>query len=297
MSENKTPRVADTLHGVANPFAEVNKYGLEFRSECLFAHQQITASDQAITAFRSNPGAVQSAIMNVGAIGISLNPATKLAYMVPRGGVIRLDISYRGLLRLATESGAISWAKSELVYEGDEFKWNGMFAMPEHSFDPFDKSRVDQNDGSKGLRGAYCVAKTPDGSIICDFLPADELLKIRNESKAKNGPWKKWFRPMALKSMLKRASNTWPQAPGRDRFDTAVAVLNEHEGMDTAPEPPAGLSTDQVDHIRSLLEQSTLTEEDLVKKARADSLGGINPQRYEAVCNYIKSLPLEEAAA
>jgi recombination protein RecT len=37
----------------------------------------------------------------VAAIGITLNPASKLAYLVPRDGMVCLDISYMGLLHRA----------------------------------------------------------------------------------------------------------------------------------------------------------------------------------------------------
>lgn len=110
---------------------------LDFTQECLFARQQILKNDFTLKVASQNGNSLQAAILNVAAIGISLNPASQHAYLVPRDGAICLDISYRGLVKLATDSGAIKWAKVELVYENDTFSWNGPAEAPTHNADPF----------------------------------------------------------------------------------------------------------------------------------------------------------------
>ncbi|EOK6706430.1 recombinase RecT, partial [Escherichia coli] len=66
---------------------------------------------------QANLPSARNAIINVAAIGITLNPSSKLAYLVPRGGAVCLDISYMGLLHLAQVTGAIQWGQCKLVYE------------------------------------------------------------------------------------------------------------------------------------------------------------------------------------
>jgi len=233
--------ITDTIKKLAEPFEKVNGYGMDFKSECLFARQQLIKNDWSLKAAQNNPQALQSAILNVAAVGISLNPATKHAYLVPRSprkgapAEICLDISYLGLVKLATDAGAVSWAKAELVYEGDTFIWKGMTELPVHEFDPFDSDRMDANNPLAKLRGGYCVAKLPDGTFMIDRMTADEILKVRATSKAENGPWKTWPEEMAKKTLVKRASKSWPQSSGRSRIDTAIHVINQHEGLDEAP--------------------------------------------------------------
>ena len=194
-----------------------------YEKECLFARQQLAKNDYTLKAAVNNPEALQGAILNVAAIGISLNPATAHAYLVPRGGVICLDISYRGLIKLATDSGAIKWAKAELVYTNDQFEWNGPCTEPTHKADPFSTDRGD-------VKGAYCIAKLPDDSVLVEVMSLADIKKVQATSKAGSGPWVTWWDEMAKKTIIKRASKTWPQTENTQRFSKAVDVLNEHEG-------------------------------------------------------------------
>lgn len=198
---------------------------LDFEKECLFARQQLLKNDFTLKVAGGNPSSLQAAILNVAAIGISLNPAQQHAYLVPRDGSICLDISFRGLTYLATESGAIKWAKVELVYEADTFAWCGPAEMPKHEADPFS----DRGE----IKGGYCIAKLPDDSVMVEVMPIAEIHKIRDTSKAyskKGGPWINWFEEMAKKTILKRAAKSWPQTPNRRRVDAAVEVLHQSEG-------------------------------------------------------------------
>lgn len=205
---------------------------LNFKQECLFARQQIIKSDFTLDVASKNPASLQASILNVAAIGISLNPALQHAFLVPRDGHICLDLSYRGLTKIATDAGAIKWAKAELVYENDTFKYLGINKAPEFSADVF---------GDRGkLRGGYCIAKLPDGEVLVDTMPIDEIHKVRDSSKAytkkKAGPWVDWYEEMCKKTLIKRAYKTWPQTPNRVRLDKAIDVLNESEGIAYTPE-------------------------------------------------------------
>lgn len=204
------------------PFSKQNSYGLTFATECLFAKQQLLKNDYTLKTAENNTQSLRNAILNVAAIGVSLNPATAHAYLVPRDGQICLDISYKGLVKLATDSGAIEWAKPILVYDGDTFEYLGPCTPPNHVADVF-------GDRGKPV-GGYCIARLKNDYMV-DVMPWSEIEQVRNTSKAKNGPWKTWPLEMAKKTLVKRASKSWPQSSGRDRLDQAVSVLNEHEGL------------------------------------------------------------------
>ena len=197
---------------------------LDFRQECLFAQQQIMKNSYTAGVAEENLNSLKAAIMNVAAIGISLNPALQHAYLVPRDKKICLDISFRGLVKLATDSGAITWAKAELVFEKDTFAYRGPSTVPHHEADVF---------GDRGaLKGGYVIAKLPDGECLIDVMSVAEIHKVRDTSKAKNnGPWVDWYHEMCKKTLIKRAYKSWPQTEGRVRLDRAVAALNETEGV------------------------------------------------------------------
>jgi recombination protein RecT len=217
--------IIEMLPALKDKFNTQNSFNLKFESECLFAKQLIQKSDFTLKTAQNNTNSVRSAVLNVAAVGISLNPALAHAYLVPRDGAIQLDISYKGLVKLATDSGAIEWAKAVLVYENDDFEMNGVWEPPNHKYNPFSKDRGE-------LVGGYCLAKLSTGEHMVDVMTFEELEKVRQTSKANNGPWKTWPDEMRKKTLVKRASKSWPQSNGRERLDTAISVINQHEGME-----------------------------------------------------------------
>ncbi|EON5390422.1 recombinase RecT, partial [Escherichia coli] len=67
---------------------------LTWAKESQFAIQQFQKNDFLAKTAQANLPSARNAIINVAAIGITLNPSSKLAYLVPRGGAVCLDISY-----------------------------------------------------------------------------------------------------------------------------------------------------------------------------------------------------------
>lgn len=199
--------------------------GIVFAREAEFAIQAICASDYSMKIARQNPQSVRDAVTNIAAIGISLNPAKKQAYLVPRKGGICLVISYMGLLDLAIQSGSILWGQAELVYAADKFTMHGFDQPPTHERNPFTKDRGE-------LVGVYTVVKTCDGDYLTTTMTADEVFAIRDRSdawiayekdKSKKCPWVTDPGEMIKKTVIKRAYKTWPKS---DRLDKAVHVLN-----------------------------------------------------------------------
>lgn len=220
--------VFELIDSQRSKFLELDKANgmlMDFEQECFFAKQQIMKNDYALKIAKNNKGSLQGAILNVAAIGVSLNPAEKHAYLVPREGMICLDISYQGLKKIATDSGSIKWAKAELVYEKDSFSYQGPCTVPDHTANVF------ENRGD--IIGAYCIAKLPDDTYMVETMPIAEMNKIRDVSKAyqkNSGPWKDWPEEMYKKTITKRAYKSWPQSAQKQRLDTAIHVLHESEG-------------------------------------------------------------------
>ncbi|EOF4340096.1 recombinase RecT [Enterobacter hormaechei] len=195
--------------------------------ESQFAIQYFQKNDFLAKTALSNPASAQNAIINVAAIGITLNPASKLAYLVPRDGMVCLDISYMGLLHLAQSTGSIKWGQCKLVYSADTYESNGLDSAPTHKYNAF---------GERGdVVGGYCTVKTADGDYLTEEMSLAEIKTVEGTSKAKNGPWKTFWEEMARKTIVKRASKYWPKA---QRLDNAIHLLNEDEGMHQEPVMP-----------------------------------------------------------
>jgi len=197
---------------------------MSFDREVEFAMQILSANDFLMATAVESPQSLRDAITNVAAIGISLNPAKKQAYLVPRKKRICLDISYMGLIDMAVASGSIRWSQAAVVHKSDKFRLNGYDRSPAHEFDPFDTLRGE-------IVGAYSVAKTADGDFLTHTMTIGDIYNIRNRSESyksgRNSPWKSDEQEMVKKTVIKQASKTWPRT---ERLDKAIHYLNTDGG-------------------------------------------------------------------
>lgn len=216
--------------------AALSDQSITWQKEMQFAIQAFQKNEYLAKTAMENPVSAQNAIINLAAIGITLNPAAKLAYLVPRDGMVCLDVSYMGLLHLAQSTGAIKWGQCKLVHQGDTYESNGLDAAPTHKYNAF---------GDRGpVVGGYCTVKTADGDYLTEEMSLAEIKAVESSSKAKNGPWKNWWDEMARKTIVKRASKYWPRV---DRLDAAINHLNTDggEGIAESPEPEQIVNVDE----------------------------------------------------
>lgn len=230
---NAIATIREDIYSTRDSFAAVlSEPGLNFEREAGFAVQAIQANDFTTKVAANNRQSVVNAVTNIAAIGISLNPAKKQAYLVPRDGKVCLDISYMGLMDLAMAGGSIRWAQAEIVHKGDRFELNGLDRPPTHNFDPFGSDRGD-------VVGAYVVVKTIDGDYLTTCMSRADIDAIMNRSQSvrsgKSSPWKTDYGEMAKKTVVKRAYKYWPKT---DRLDQAIHHLNTDGGEGMSPAAP-----------------------------------------------------------
>ena len=227
MSENT--EVVPWMQAIGNAKTKFNQIGgMDYDRESMFAMQSIVKNDYILDVAMKNPQSVRNAVINIAAVGLSLNPATKNAYLVPRDGEICLDISYMGLIKIATDTGSILWAKADVVYESDNFIYNGPASKPMHTADVFSTERGD-------MVGVYCIAKTVDGEFLVETMTAADIADIRKKSKGADSKYSAWITftgEMWKKAVIKRASKTWPKTERSDKFDRAIHFIDESEGLE-----------------------------------------------------------------
>lgn len=207
--------------------AESPEINVKWQTESMFAMQAIQKNDYNIAAAQKSPASLRNAIINIASIGLSLNPATAYAYLVPRDGAICLDISYKGLIKIATDTGSILWAKADIVYSSDTFEYNGVATAPIHKADVFSKDRGE-------VVGVYCIAKTCDGDYLVETMTEAELIDIKNKSKSAGSsysPWNTFPNEMRKKAVIKRASKTWPKTERHGQLDKVIEYVNQDEGI------------------------------------------------------------------
>jgi recombination protein RecT len=216
---------------------------MRFDKEKEWALQACEKNEYSMKAALANIDAVCSAFRNVAAVGVTLDPARKLASILPREKTLMVyDLSYMGLLHLATTSGGIVWGQARVVHEKDEFELLGYDEAPKHKFKPFEKDRGP-------VVGAYVVVKLPSGDYLTNPLHVDDINAIRDRSPAwkasKSGPWKTDWEEMAKKTCVKNAWKYWPD-PG-EALARAVHYLNTDGGQ--------GIDTDGTQTRKVLLDE------------------------------------------
>lgn len=224
---NQLATVTKIIDGVEQDFMSVRvDESIKFEREASFAVQVLQSNSYALGVAYNNPQSLRNAVANVAAIGISLNPASKQAYLVPRKGAICLDISYMGMMHLAQVSGAIQWGQAAIVRANDVFERNAINEAPTHKFKPFDTK---EQRGE--IVGAYVVVKTDSGDYLTHTMNREDIDAIMNRSESvksgKSSPWKTDYEEMAKKTVVKQAHKYWPR---RERLDNAIHHMDTEGG-------------------------------------------------------------------
>tara|TARA_R110000851_G_scaffold92259_3_gene201309 strand:- start:13710 stop:14777 length:1068 start_codon:yes stop_codon:yes gene_type:complete len=228
MEPQKFQQAVALIKQTENKFVSLvqeNTSGVHFKSEMLFASQMMMNNDYLLSTASRNPLSLRSAFHQVAVCGLTLNPSRGLSYLVPRDNQIVLEISYRGMIRMAVDDAAIKDCIVELVYSKDSFTYHGKRTSPEHSFDPF-APKADRGE----FRGVYVEALLPDGRLHIEVVTAENIYTAREASdlwkRKKKGPWLDHFGSMAKKAAIKVARKYWPQ--GSRRLDDAIQYLNDN---------------------------------------------------------------------
>jgi recombination protein RecT len=218
-------QVVDAAQSKFNTIAVSNSDCVKWEEEKQFAIQTLQGNQYLQKCV---PHTIQNAIVNVASIGLTLNPARGYAYLVPEyskangGQECQLRISFKGLMKIATDSGQIEWVKADVVKANDKFSFNGAWELPTHEMNPF-------SDRGQSI-GVYCVAKLVSGGCLTGVMSWAEVMKIKACAKTQL-VWEKWEDEMAKKAIIKRESKQWPNTSLR--LDTAIEMLNEVEGSES----------------------------------------------------------------
>lgn len=215
-----------------------------------------------------NPESVLQSVMNLAQVGLTLNPVAKEAYLIPRydraskGYVCYLEPDYRGLVRLATDTGSVIKITTNLVYAGDEFELKyGLETDIAHR--PYFTLGKEKGE----ITGCYSVAKLHDGSYQVEYMSIDELdmIKARSESfkafadgKISTCIWNTDSGEMYRKTVIKRLFKYLPRTTQNDQLNHAVELDNQDFRA----------TTGQISFIESLLTNCSLSPESIIEIER-----------------------------
>lgn len=238
-----------------------------FIKECSFAVQHIQKTPLLEKCSQSS---IIKSVLNLAQIGLTLNPVSKEAYLIPRYNKdlksfeCVLDPSYMGLMKLLTDSGAIKKIESQIIWEGDEVEANMSGDRKIEKHVPYFLMANEKGN----MRGVYSLAMLHDNSYHCEIMSAadvDEIMK-RSESykayenkKIKTCIWITDKGEMSRKTVIKRHYKYLPKSGNLEKLERAIELDNIANGFD---EP---IDIGMVHLIEGLIHNSILADEEKEK--------------------------------
>lgn len=254
------------------------------KQELSFAIQIINKSPQL---HKCSQLSIQQAVLNISNIGLSLNPASKEAYLIPRWNnhaktmEAVLEPGYIGLVKLLTDAGSVTSMLCQLVYEGDTFEVD----LANNVSPVVHKPELSRSKRGE-IRGCYALATLPDKTRQVEYMSKEEVDEIRERSetykafkdgKIKSCTWVTDYGEMVRKTVIKRIYKYLPRTDRMERVDKAISEDNRDFGA----------SDDQLSYIESLLHTSTLEERQ--RGAIEMEMSVMNGQRASEVINMLKA--------
>jgi recombination protein RecT len=231
---------------------------LEYPAEARFALEALGNNKGLL---RCDPETLTNSIVHLAAMGLSLNPAAQQAALIPRWNTKKGQFDctaspmYRGLMKLATDTGLITNITAELVFECEEDTFDvdlGSKPYLKHKmklFAPPAERVVNLLDSSKNkVIGGYCIAHLRDSeypnitvmdlSEIVTIAGASEAFAPRKPDKNPSGPWVQWPGEMIKKAVIRRASKQWPMSDNSKyaQLLEAIKIDNQAEANEQATE-------------------------------------------------------------
>lgn len=238
---------------------------LEFAAEARFALGAIANNKQLL---KCDPETLKDSMVHLAAMGLSLNPAAQQAALIPRWNTKKgmLDCTaspmYRGLMKLATDTGLVTNITAEVVFQCEEDSFDvdlGSKPYLNHKpklFAPKEERKVVLSDlQTNRMIGCYCIAHLRDSEYphitvmdlteVLAIANASDAFNPRKEGRKPSGPWVYWPGEMIKKAVIRRASKQWPLSDDSKyaQLLTAIDVDNTAE----ANEQRAKVRADEVE--------------------------------------------------
>ena len=189
-------------------------------------------------------------VMQAAELGLEIGGLLGEAYLVPYNNKIKGERGepdrwenqaqcipgYRGLIKLARQSGEIATVNARIVFAGDTFTVD----LAQDTISHVPNFEGHRDDGS--IRLVYAIIRFHDGDAIqFDVMTKAEVDRIRSRSKSKDvGPWVNDYAEMARKTVTRRALKYAPISAERmkrameldDEDDNAIVTTGETIGVD-----------------------------------------------------------------
>jgi len=191
----------------------------------------LTSKDGNLLA--CNQMSVLRCVVGAASVGLEVGGLLGEAYLVPFKGECTLIIGYKGLIKLARQSGEIKSIRARVVYKSDEFQVEyGLRETITH------KPNLESQDlKDEDIIAVYAVAEYKDGEPQFEVMTRAQVDKIRGRSASANsGPWVTDYAEMAKKTVIRRLSKVMPLSPEKAQaYTQAIAHENASDNGEKSP--------------------------------------------------------------
>lgn len=189
-----------------------------------------TSKDAKLLACK--PISLFRCVVAASSLGLEVGGLLGEAYLVPFKEECTLIVGYKGLIKLARNSGEIKNVRARVVYKDDFFLVEeGLTVNLTH------KPKLDGIRTNENIIAAYAVAEMVNGEPQFEYMTRAEIEAVRARSASGgDGPWVTDFAEMAKKTVFRRLSKWLPLSSEKaESFQKAIAHENAAEIGEQSP--------------------------------------------------------------
>lgn len=162
-----------------------------------------------------DPKSFVRACLQSAATGLEVDTPLQEATIIAYGREATFQPMYRGLVKLARQSGAVANIEARVVYKGDIFEVDyGIEKKLIHT------PKFLSDDDPKDIVKAYSIARMMDGTTDFEVMTRDQIERVRATAKAQDSlMWKSFYEEGCKKTVMKRHTKRLPAG-----YALAVAV-------------------------------------------------------------------------
>jgi recombination protein RecT len=230
----------------------------------------LSATSRMPDLLACSPASILRSVMQGAEMGLEVGGLLGEAYLVPFKNKHTKTTEaicipgYRGLIKLARNSGQLTSIEAHVVYEHDIFELEyGLSARLVH------RPNLGANDRGR-VTCAYAIARFKDGGHQIEVMTIAELNAIKTRSQAADsGPWVTDEAEMQRKTVVRRLCKYLPLSPELQRaltndhaaetgeLQTIDVSLIEDGPADGASDEPKGNVASLKDKVKAKSEEST----------------------------------------
>jgi recombination protein RecT len=228
----------------------------------LFVRSVMMAMRQTPALVECSPQSIIIAVAQACAMGLPPNTPLGLSYLVPFKGQCQLIPGYKGLIRLAIQSGEVTSIRARVIYEGQPY------SVKYGTKEDVDHDPINVEFSDDKIVAVYAIAKLPNGEREFEFMYKSEIDKIRARSqaaKSDKSPWTTDYAEMTKKTVIKRLCKNLPLSEENEKHRHLGKAIQLQERDEMGGDP---LSADVVE-VFGEVESEKRPAKSLAEKAGA----------------------------